>query len=112
MSDSPAPIRTTSDTIETLFNRVSVRDFSPQAIDDALLDTLIHAARRTPTSSNTQTYSIVVVRDPDKKRTSRSWPATKNTLRPARYLWRCVPIFRTLSNPRGCTASHSPKTLN
>lgn len=69
MSDSFIQTRTTSDTIDTLVNRVSVRDFSPQPIDDALLDTLIHAARRTPTSSNTQTYSIVIVRNPDTKRT-------------------------------------------
>jgi len=69
MSDSPAQTRTTSDTLETLLNRVSVRDFTPDPIDDALLETLINAARRTPTSSNTQTYSLVIVRDPNKKRT-------------------------------------------
>lgn len=60
-------IRTTSDTIETLNNRVSVRSYRPEPIDDATLNTLLNAARRTATSSNTQTYSIIVVRDPQKR---------------------------------------------
>lgn len=68
MSLEPSPIRTTSDTLETLMHRVSVRDFSPEPIDDALLMAILEAARRTPTSSNTQTYSLVVVRDAEKKR--------------------------------------------
>lgn len=55
-------------TLETLNNRVSVRDYSDALIDDETLHALLNAARRSPTSSNTQTYSFVVVRDPEKKR--------------------------------------------
>lgn len=59
----------TSDTIETLNHRVSVRDYTDEALDDATVLAILNAARRTATSSNTQTYSFVVVRDPDTKET-------------------------------------------
>lgn len=59
----------TSDTIETLNQRVTVRDFSSEPLDDATVRTILNAARRSATSSNTQTYSFVVVRDPEKKKT-------------------------------------------
>ncbi len=58
----------TSETIETLRQRVSVRDYDPQApVDEATVSAILNAARRTATSSNTQTYSFVVVRDPATK---------------------------------------------
>lgn len=58
----------TSETIETLNHRVSVREYTDKQLDDATIETLLNAARRTSTSSNTQTYSFVVVRDQDTKR--------------------------------------------
>lgn len=62
------PTRTrTSETIETLNNRVSIRHYNTQPLDDATLLTLLNAARRSATSSNMQTYSLIVVRDPDTK---------------------------------------------
>jgi nitroreductase len=54
-------------TVETLEKRVSVRKYKDTRVSDELLHTLIEAARRSPTSSNTQTYSIIVVRDPQTK---------------------------------------------
>lgn len=60
---------TTSQTIDTLNNRVSIRDYTDEPLDDATLTLLLNAARRTPTSSNIQTYSFVVVRDPERKKT-------------------------------------------
>jgi FMN reductase (NADPH) len=60
--------RITSETIDTLNQRVSVRDYSDKPVDDNIVRALLNAARRSATSSNTQTYSFVVVRDPDKKR--------------------------------------------
>ena len=58
----------TSQTLETLNHHVTVRDFSDEPLDDETLMTLLRAARRAPTSSNMQTYSLVVVRDPEKKK--------------------------------------------
>ena len=54
-------------TLETLEQRVSIRRYSAEPIADELLLQLLETARRAPTSSNTQTYSLVVVRDPARK---------------------------------------------
>ncbi|MEM7442615.1 MAG: nitroreductase family protein [Pseudomonadota bacterium] len=53
----------TSPLIEDLARRVSVRDFSERPVDDALIDTVLKAAFRAPTSSNIQAYSVIVVRN-------------------------------------------------
>mgnify|MGYP001824730211 CR=1 FL=1 len=57
----------TNPTIDLMSNHVSVRRFTDEPLDDAMLDVILEAARRSPTSSNWQTYSIVVVRDEAKK---------------------------------------------
>jgi nitroreductase len=63
-ADTPAADRPlTSDTIETLAGRVSVRAFADEPVTDAQVDAVLTAAFRAPTSSNIQSYSVVVVRD-------------------------------------------------
>lgn len=57
-----------TDVIETLNNHVSVRDFSDRPLNDETLEKMLEAARRSPTSSNLQTYSLVVVRDRETKK--------------------------------------------
>ncbi len=53
---------------DTLNRHVSIRHYTDQPIPDEMLHSIIEAARRgAPTSSNLQTYSLVVVRDPDTK---------------------------------------------
>lgn len=54
-----------SETTETLLNRVSVRSFTDELVTDAQVGAVLHAAFRAPTSSNIQSYSVVVVRDPE-----------------------------------------------
>ena len=54
--------------IETLNKHITVRNFSDQPVSDEMLHTILNAARRSPTSSNMQTYSIIVVRDPEKRK--------------------------------------------
>ncbi|MDL1901232.1 NADPH-dependent oxidoreductase [Anaerolineae bacterium CFX9] len=54
--------------IDALMSHVSIREYTDQPVDDAVLQRILDAARRAPTSSNTQTYSIVVVRDAETKR--------------------------------------------
>lgn len=58
----------TSETIETLLGRVSVRKFTDRPVTQETLDAVLNAAFRAPTSSNIQSYSVVVVRDPEIKR--------------------------------------------
>lgn len=54
--------------IETLNKHVSIREFSDKAISDDMLNTILNSARRSPTSSNLQAYSFVVVRNPETKK--------------------------------------------
>lgn len=54
--------------IDTLNKHVTVRFFTGEPVSDEMLHTILNAARRSPTSSNMQTYSIVVVRDAEKKK--------------------------------------------
>lgn len=54
--------------IDTLNKHVSIRDYTADPIPDDLLDNILHSARRSPTSSNMQAYSFVVVRDPEVKK--------------------------------------------
>jgi FMN reductase (NADPH) len=53
----------TSDTLDTLNDRVSVRQYTDEPVDDETVLALMRAARRAPTSSNLQTYSLIAVRD-------------------------------------------------
>ena len=47
---------------------VTIRAFTDQPVSDALVQVLLNAARRAPTSSNYQTYNIMVVRNPETKK--------------------------------------------
>jgi nitroreductase len=49
---------------QTLNQHASVRAFIDKPVPDEMLNAILNAARRSPTSSNMQTYSIIVVRSP------------------------------------------------
>jgi nitroreductase len=51
------------DTIEAISTRHDVRQYTPQKIDDADLDRVLEAGRRSPSSSNQQRWDFVVVTD-------------------------------------------------
>lgn len=53
----------TSETMATLHQRVSVRDYADKPVTDETIDAVLAAAFRAPTSSNIQSYSVIVVRD-------------------------------------------------
>ena len=57
----------TNPTIKVMRSHVSVRSFTDEPVEDEIVDAVLDAARRAPTSSNWQTYSIIVVRDAEKK---------------------------------------------
>ena len=65
-----------SETIAILNERVSVRDFADRDVDHALIDGVLRAAFRAPTSSNIQSYSVIKVRDQETK--DRLYPVTGN----------------------------------
>ena len=58
----------TSETIEVLHNRVSIRKYSQEPVTEAHVEAILRAAFRAPTSSNIQAYSVIVVRDPAVKK--------------------------------------------
>ncbi len=58
----------TSPTLALQNRHVTIRSFTSQGITDEMLTQILEAARRSPTSSNMQAYSIVVVKNPDVKR--------------------------------------------
>ncbi len=45
----------------------SIRKYKPEPIPDDLLENILTSARQAPTSSNIQAYSIIVVKDKEKK---------------------------------------------
>ena len=60
---APSDLRT--ETIDLLSKRVSVRRYRPDPVPDAMVEAILKAAFRAPTSSNIQSYSVIVVRDRD-----------------------------------------------
>jgi FMN reductase (NADPH) len=50
--------------LDTLNQHVSIRQYTDERISDETLRLILNAARRSPTSSNVQAYSFIVVRDP------------------------------------------------
>jgi nitroreductase len=61
---SSNPVRpSSSETMDVLLKRVSVRKYRDESVSDEVLDAVLQAAFRAPTSSNIQAYSVVVVRD-------------------------------------------------
>jgi FMN reductase (NADPH) len=55
----------TSETIELLHDRRSIRKFTDQPVTDAEVEAVLRSAMRAPTSSNIHAYSVIVVRDKD-----------------------------------------------
>lgn len=60
-----------NDTLATMLAHRSVRRFTERAVDDDTLTALIAAAQSASTSSNLQSWSVVAVRDPERKRALR-----------------------------------------
>ena len=57
-----------NETIATLIDHRSVRDFLPDPVPPGTLETLIAAAQSPPTSSNMQLWSAIAVTDPAKRK--------------------------------------------
>ena len=55
-------------TIELLNNRVSLRKYADKEIRQEVLDVILNSAMRAPTAGNTMMYSMIVIRDEEKKK--------------------------------------------
>lgn len=54
--------------IDKILNRQSIRFFSDKVVDRATLDILLNCARAAPTSGMAQSWSVLVISDPELKR--------------------------------------------
>jgi len=68
-----APDELINDVIRVLARHRSIRSYRPEPLPDGLIDVLATAAQSASTSSNLQTYSIIAVQDPEKKRLIAEW---------------------------------------
>jgi nitroreductase len=54
-----------NETLETMWNRRSIRKYKPDPIPKEHLTLILEAARRAPTGANRQNWRMIVVTDPD-----------------------------------------------
>jgi len=54
-------------TIETLLNHKTIRNYKSDPIDDKVLETILEAGFRSSTTGNMQLYSVIVTRDESKR---------------------------------------------
>ena len=57
-----------NETLQTMWNRRSVRKYRPDPVPEAHLRLILEAARRAPTGANRQNWRMVVVTDPGLRR--------------------------------------------
>jgi len=57
----------TTPTIDLINQHGSVRNYKQDPVPDGWIELIVSAAQRTASSSNLQTYSVIVTTDPDKK---------------------------------------------
>lgn len=67
-ADPEATLDVVSEVLGVQLAHRSVRRFLPDPVDDARLHAIVAAAQSAPTSSNLQAWSVIAVRDPDRKR--------------------------------------------
>ncbi|MEU5871748.1 NADPH-dependent oxidoreductase [Glycomyces sp. NPDC047369] len=65
--DPDARLAAVNDTVRIQLAHRSVRRFGPRDVTDDELTTLVAAAQSAPTSSNLQPWSVIAVRDPERK---------------------------------------------
>ncbi|WP_342431712.1 NADPH-dependent oxidoreductase [Neobacillus sp. FSL H8-0543] len=82
-------------TIETLTAHESIRGFLPKPLSEGVLEAIITAARSAPTSSNLQAYSIIIVKDEQRKDKLATLSGNQNFIREAPvFLLFCADIYR------------------
>lgn len=57
-----------TETIALLNSRVSIRKFKTDPVPEDLVQEILNAAFRAPTSSNIQSYSVIIVKDPETRK--------------------------------------------
>ena len=60
-----------NDTLETIFQRHSIRQFQNTPVEGGLIKTILDAANRAPSAHNQQSWRFIVIRDPKKRQLAR-----------------------------------------
>lgn len=63
----------TNPTIELIHRHGSVRAYKPDTVPTALIETIVVAGQRAPTSSNLQMYSVVMITNPEDRRRMQAY---------------------------------------
>ncbi|MCA3425849.1 MAG: nitroreductase family protein, partial [Roseomonas sp.] len=72
--------------LAALLDRRVTRRYGAEAVDEALLDTVLAAAQSAPSKSDLQQYSIIVTRDPVKIAKVADWIGTMPWIKDAPVL--------------------------
>lgn len=64
---APRGILPTNDVLDLLYRHRSVRRFTGEEVDDATVTAIVAAAQSAATSSNQQAWSVVEIRDPERR---------------------------------------------
>lgn len=84
-----------NNTIKLLTSHESIRGYQQRPLPEGALHSIITAARSAPTSSNLQAYSIIIVKDEQRKNKLADLSGNQNFIREApAFLIFCADIYR------------------
>lgn len=83
-----------NDVIRQMASHRSIRSYRPDPLPEGMLEVIVTAAQSASTSSNLQTYSIIAVRDPEKKRLLAEWSGNPFAVQAPLVLVFCPDLYR------------------
>lgn len=81
--DVPHGVLPSNETIDLLYRHRSVRRFTAAPIDDATMTAIVAAAQSAATSSNLQSWSVIEIRDPERKAAASVYAGDQEFIRDA-----------------------------
>ena len=84
-----------TDILNSIANHRSIRSFSDKKVSDEMLLQLVTAAQTAPTSSNVQAYSLIRVKDPEKRQAIATIAGNqKHVVEAPVFLVFCADLYR------------------
>lgn len=83
-----------NDVVRLLARHRSVRSYRPDPLPEGVLEVLVTAAQSASTSNNFQAYSIIAVRDPERKRLLAEWSRNEFVAEAPLVLVFCADLHR------------------
>ncbi|GGJ15173.1 oxygen-insensitive NADPH nitroreductase [Paenibacillus hunanensis] len=84
-----------NDTIRLLMNHRSIRSYKPDAVTDEQLEAIVAAGQMASSSSNVQAYSVIAVKDPERKASLARMAGSQRYIEecPVFLVW-CADLYR------------------